>query len=603
MSLLFGTSLHAAPVDKKDFLPIDKKTIEALQDDYDFSAEEITDFVEALNEMSFFPDHKNPSETKEIEDRKIQKTFYAAPFLAPNQDRETVGAEAFATWAITVIDETDRVAESFNYDLNKFFELTKEKKALSKQIENIVEDIADPNTSPDTVENLKDLKKALQTRLASLDRDLRKIVDAGAEEFATLGGLQSQIVDRLTYQFSRLGIAPTPEISTMLDSNVPRQVMRGIAELRATAANGQFGLRQVILESGLDEGHKEVFAIYRQLRPDVTVKGLGLKKLYVKPSAQISKNSLKPSVTMIRDVNRSSESPKLRGECGGSRSCSVVVEYTEIGARTGALAKMGAVVLPVTFVGDARVSIPDFKGKFDCKFKNGWWAKGRADVKDGAIIYDGDTYNKIKYGSDNLQEYCDINITEGGMDSAAWHILHDLEKFYQQMYNERVQRSEFNKSQYEAYVRSEIDRHANQSQNNGKTDYLTVVMDWARGSIGGWQALAVGIVSEARDFYWHTRIEDTSSIDTVEIHKTVSYSNVTNLVEFGFDGFPITCRKRLAGAIDSSIVACSTRMSKDPDTETGIENQVCDEDDPFSDCQENADDSTHTNDDGFEDIF
>ena len=602
LSLVFGFAAQAAPVDQRVHLPIDKKTVERLQDDYDFSTEEVGNFIKVLNDMTFFADHENPESIEGLKDRSKNKIFYAAPFLSPNEARETVGGEEFATWAITVIDEADEVAKSFNYDLTLFFELTKEKDDAKKQIKDVNKSLADQGLKESDRANLSGLKVALEQQVESLDKKLKKIVNAGADEFSTLDNLQTQIVDRLTYQFSRLGIAPTGETTTLLDSSESRKVMRGIAQLRASAAQGQFGLRQVVLESGLDEAHKEVFAKYRLLRPDVTVKSLGVKKLFVKASAQISKDSVKPSVAMIRDVNRSSQSDKGRGECGGSRSCSVVVEYTEIGARSGALAKQGAVVLPVTFTGDARVSVPNFDGRFDCNFTNGWWAKGRADVKDGAIIYDGDVYNKIKYGSSNIQQYCDINITEGGMDSAAWHILHDLEKFYQKMYNERVQRSELNKAAYETYVRSELDRHANQSQSD-KTDYMGSVLGWARGLIGGWQTLAVGLVSEARNFYWHTRIEDTSSIDTVKIKKRVNYDNVTNVVEYGFDGFPVTCRKKIAGSLESSIVACSSQMAANPNTELGAEEEVCDSDDSFEECSEELAESTETNDDGFEDIF
>lgn len=596
-SALLASSALSAPMTSLEKLPVDEATINALKDK-GYSEKRIENFIIALNELDFYPDHKNPLDTS---NRRQEKLYYSAPYLSPSESRHSVGSETFAKYALEIIDEADNLVATMDFNLKEFQRLTLLRSQKDDLIKKYKKRLLTENDDNQRAA-LNDAIAGLESDIASHTAELKKLTAQGVSEVTDLGPLAKRIVENVVYQFSRLGYAPDEATSKLLNSSNSSEVMRGLALIRSKVANGQYGLKQVVLESGLSKDKVEIFSTYRQIRPDVKFKSMGFTKLYVKPAAQTGKDRNSESeAVMIRDINRSSQSELGRGECGNARSCSVTLEYTNIGARAAMVAQAGSTILPVTFAGDVRVFVPDFSGSFDCKFENGWWAKGRADVKDGGIIYDGDVTNKIKFESVNEQEYCDIDIREGDKDSAAWHILHDLDKYYQNLFSQRTIESKQAKEKYENYVRSEIDRHANQSQNRNKHDYMSYVYGWASGAVSGWATFGVAVVSEARDFYWHTRVEDTSSFDKVEIHKDINYRNVTEMTEFAFDGFAITCRKNDANG--KRIVACSENMLESANTEQGVSDEFCDNDTSVAQCVQDVEDSTEVTEDGFLDIF
>jgi hypothetical protein len=218
-------------------------------------------------------------------------------------------------------------------------------------------------------------------------------------------------------------------------------------------------------------------------------------------------------------------------------------------------------------------------------------------VKDGAIIYDGDVTNTIKF-EDITQPGapCQVTLKQGSMDSAYYHLLMKMYEDFIKLRLERSQRANEERRAYENYAREELAYHARNSQKKSSNWFGDVVGLFTGGNY--LSGLATFVVGEARDFYWHTRVEDTSSSSSFKMDDWFSIKNQTRVVRMSIDGFPLACWKRPDFDTDSVIVACPPSLIPDWDTETSSGEQNCPEDATYEECSD-AVDNAPTDDNGY----
>ncbi len=360
------------------------------------------------------------------------------------------------------------------------------------------------------------------------------------------------------------------------------------------ANNSDFGVRQAVFSNGLTEEQQFYWSLYRQLKPEIIAASLPANAVYVVPTALTSSSAetdseVEPGGTRIVDVNGGSD-----GACGNVNSCVVSIHYNEVGARSASLSSTGIALMEVVFEGDVTVKLPDFHGLVDCDFSNCWEAHGRNDVKDGAIIYDGDVSSRVKFYSKN-EGGCDKEIYEGSEDDANYHIINKIYDDYMDLYLVRVQKSQKDKDAYKKYVRDELNYHARQSQSGNTRDPWYVTMSsWVPSWNGFGLRIATSIFGGARNFYWHTRVEDTASIDLVKLKTTIKTTNVTGKRRFVFDGNPTVCWVKREGDFSPAILAGCPAIVNDKDeadTTTGTEEENCPSGFSFGDCQDAVEDA------------
>lgn len=601
---LMSAPAISAPTQTRSFLPIGEELVKTLKNDHDMSEEDVANFVVELNKIAFYADHKNPSDIKLLDDPNTPKTYYMAPFFQPSAEREVVADLAVATSALNATHAIDHLVQDFSFRLNALRDNKVELESLKLEIKKLQRVIEKERKrpEPDTtmIENLTKQIKEYNDEVKIIKAAIKKIYTNGADEYDRISdGLKEEIVGNFIYGASRLGVSPSDEEMTKLRSKNGITVLGAMAQLRLRITKGQFGLRNVIVESGMTEKQMKILSLYRSIRSDVSIQNLPVNKIYVKTTSQTTNfgDSKKQGFMLIRDANRSSENDQGRGLCGSVSSCNVTIEYTEQGAEQTNATRVNAVFLPIVFVGDAKVSIPDFKGRFDCKFRNGWWAKGRTDVKDGWIIYDGDVYNKIHYTSLDKMENCKVKIEKGDKGSAAATLLMELSKYYQQLFNARTLRSASDMNEYRRKVQKEVDNHAKQSQKN-KGNWVQYSISWARGTMSGWGAVVGTFVTMARNYYWHTRIEDTKVESVVEIHKEFDLQNMVDTIEFAFDGYSAICHKKFPNSLETVAVACAGEVKSSWNNEAENYEDVC-ADLEASRCQERIKRESFENEDGF----
>lgn len=578
-----GTA-KAAPTMSGTNLPIDQQLVDALTAQGK-SQSDIDALFETLGHIQVYDDHANPP-ADQRSNRAKAKIYYSAPYLTASPTRSTVGADQFADAALTVLDNADDLLDSFEFTAKEYLRLLD----LRKKDQSTITDIDNQllgNLDPIKRASLVALRVTVSAEIDSLSQQIIAIQTSGSGGASQLGlDLRHSIANAFVLQMSRLGLTPTTAEQTQLSSDDPTQMVTGLANMRARAAEGQFGLRQVIFEAGFTAPQRTALTTYLALRPDVSTRSLPVQSVIVKPTAQtlIDQNGqyvTRNAVMQIRGVNLGNN-----GACGSTSSCNVLIEYTDVGARAARFAGLGStvpVLVPVTFEADVRVAEPDFVGSIHCDFTTGWTAQGRADVKDGAIIYDGDLSNKIKYDSiDSGFGGCAVTITQGDSDSAFYHTLMDMDQFYRTLHTERQQASKAEKDAYRASIEQQLNDAVAHATNRSTGGWFSDVVSFIGGGsfISG---IATFLIGETRDFYWHTTTLDTHNIDPINVNESYNIHNLTATRRFSFDGFPLVC---YTGQSDGSrlMKACPDAQFDNGDNEESTGDDTCPERDIFGDC-------------------
>lgn len=580
---------RAAPLVERTHLPFSARDVQELKSVHGYTDEQVQEFLGVLERLEVFADHANPS-GEQHHDKSIRKIFYGAPFLTPSAARSVVGGEEYADYALQVIHEIDNLASNFFLRTRELSRVSNLIHTRQTTLGRLDESLRDPRLGQAERARLEAHKEQIQQELAALDQQKQRLMREGAEGASALPlSLRQEVAEDVIFHASRLGVEPTQEEQQDLRHPDAGRMTRGLASLRAHLAQGQFAIRQVIMEAGLTEPQRRMLSLYRQIRPDIDLRSLPITALHVRAVSQTynrwtgdgQQSAVSRGPMMIQAINGQGEG----GPCGGTRSCNVVVEYTSVGALSAKMARTGAVVLPVIFEADMSVAEPDFEGGVDCNFQAGWRSEGRLDVMDGAVVYDGDVYNHLRT-SDTSTGQCRVDIRQGSMDSAMYHTLQRVRDNYIALHTERMQRAYQDRRQYERYLQEELRYHARRSQSR-RGWFGDVVELFASGdTLAG---TAIFLLGEAREFYWHTRIEDTESLSSFRFNEWISIRNTTRQKKIVFSGFPLACWKRASIGMDLTMVACPDSYVPSRDTETSRGEENCPEGASYEQCSDNVD--------------
>jgi hypothetical protein len=572
---------------EQDHLPITPEDYLRLRSTFNMSDDDVREFAHTLATINVYGDHANPKGDAR-NDKSITKVFYAVPYFAPSATRAVVGGDAFATYALTVLDAYDDLLFALNFDAK----LAQQYSAQIRQLERLIEGqralLAAPQTPEERRRTILSTIEAYEQMVADVMTKRNAIISNGA---AGASAIDSSIMQAMQSELSRIGITPTPQESAKLASNSGLDRITALDSMRARASNGQLGFRQAVFDAGLSGNEKVMVQKYLALRPDVQVKGLNVTKVYARAAVQTYLDGhvrrAEPTVYQIRGINAGTDP----GACGGTKSCNVVIEFNESGSRDGKGSQIIGmnVNLPVYFEGVVRnVAQPEFDGEVSCHFLTGWQAKGRADVKDGAIIYDGDVYNNIQYSTISRPDNgCKLTIYKGSQSSAEWAALKAIDEQYTRLLFERQQASNRDMDAYRRDVKAEIQRHANQSQQPSRGSWFSDVIGFVTGGhyfIG----LATWFIGETRDFYWHTRTENTSVLDQVDIYKRYTIGPNTTASELRtFDGSVNVCWAE--GSQPGVPVMRKCPDLDRPTTESEAANDICPDGTSFETCSDIVD--------------
>jgi hypothetical protein len=587
---LVGSQAVAAPVVTPTSLPLDDYDLIAAQD-Y-ITGEELEEFAYFIKGLDVFADHENPSTIAGMSNRSIIKKYYITPYFQALESDGVVGAQEIAEQGLMLLLSTIDLVESFDMNLVRIQEIQENLESKEKALENfydLVEDTDDPELLQTYLELINDIEDAIDELKAEYKALLSESAE-GVED--TPIRLRIEVADQIRLKLAFLGISATSSEEADLASNDPARMVDALTSLiKRTTTAGQFGVRQVVYKSGYTSKERNFISIYRLVRSDVQVNSLSPSTVYAKSTSVSAANDSAFTFNKYVDGARLFLGINLgsKGRCGNTRACNVTMDLSWLGSTMAQTSRSGALVVPVTFEADVSVMRPDFDGQVWCDFETGWQAKGRADVKDGAIIYDGDVYNKIHYEAFENGE-CSYRINEGSAESAAYYAIKNIYDTYMRLKMARGAKARDEKDAYQDYVNRELQWHADNSSN----DYdFWGYRRWTLALGPVWGTVTSFVIGATRSFYWHTRIEDQKTTDKVKFNTRITERNVQETQRISFDGDPIVCWK--GTLMNKYIGACPSEFKEEyeeeADHDVGWNDALCGDDGVSADCLEEAEEA------------
>ncbi len=279
-----------------------------------------------------------------------QPIFYLAPFFTADTRQEIIGGQEIATDLLGYLDDLDALLASFDASQHRIARLEAirgDHLALAARVAAQRDQL--PST---TTQRLLDYAVTSNPAQRELDAVPARITAAMSKlPSALCDDIMAQILKAL----DRLGARLTDDERRLAGKNPLQFMLTVMPGVRAQLANMLLGIRHATFVSGMTAEQVRLLGNYRRVRPDVSIRALPVWVLRVVPLASIADTggdgTFVAAPEMIRGVNAATG-----GICGLQSSCTVILELTELGARSALLSTRGASIMPALFVGDVLVA-------------------------------------------------------------------------------------------------------------------------------------------------------------------------------------------------------------------------------------------------------
>ena len=262
--------------------------------------------------------------------------------------------------------------------------------------------------------------------------------------------------------------------------------------------------------AGFTQKQLEALRAYKtKYMPDITVALLPLENL-----------SFEPLTEMQYDKDLGSQGSKIFTRVKGSGDylgTAIVLDATVAGA-VGLATHLPPFIVPVGIKATYKQQSQPFDAELKCDFTSGYRVKGRADVKDGLVIYDNDITDTIK-AEDVADGGCSLKLFSGDQGSAEYKAFQELEKELNGLHFHRAQLSHAEKKRYYESVQADIQQ--NRKPSGSSKGWLMAGF----AAFGFFPGVIVAGLSYAADFHWHTNIQDVENISKFKYQKRFTVEN------------------------------------------------------------------------------
>lgn len=288
-------------------------------------------------------------------------------------------------------------------------------------------------------------------------------------------------------------------------SDDPDTLVDAISLKLEELSNSYGGFISVNVYGGFTRSQYEALAAYRlKYFPGIKVSLLPIEKLTFFSLTEYQKE-------------HENQSSKLLGQIQGSGDylgAAVVLDATIAGSE-GLAKHLAPFVLPVGIEATFKQQLLPTEAELDCDFSDMFQVQGRADVRDGLVIYDNDITNTIS-PTDSSQGACNIALKSGDSSSAHFAALQALEKKYDEL---RLQRTILTQQEKKAYFQGVLNDIQNNRRQGG--DRYTTIFKWLN-PYSWFEDVAVESLAAASDFHWHTNIQNVKNLSSVKFKKQIS---------------------------------------------------------------------------------
>jgi hypothetical protein len=322
---------QALPRAASESLPLtaaDEQRLLATLGEADFEA------LLSLLFRSFYAEAANKSDSP-------PQLFYAAPYFSPDPQAGAIGEQTIDIAGLALLEAFDILLAQLAVSpilLSRLEIVAREHEKASQRVKLALGAGARMGTQAlDRLQTTNHWAIEAKALTAKLSRNLAQLPESNRKQLVLELG---PISDRVAVK------RPTNVLLT------PEALLEFLTKIRAALAELSYGVRRATFISGFTKAEARLFSAYLDVRPDITVKALVVPKVFVSSVSQASTqvgvlDDRVLGVELIRSVNQASS-----GKCQSQNTCTVVLELTELGARTALLSVFGASLMPVIFSGD-----------------------------------------------------------------------------------------------------------------------------------------------------------------------------------------------------------------------------------------------------------
>lgn len=299
--------------------------------------------------------------------------------------------------------------------------------------------------------------------------------------------------------------------------NNTAELIEAFSDSLASADNSYVGFFSMSVYAGFTQEQLETLSKYKMLVPD--------KKIILMPATDFNFTAL----TDTAKENNQVKSVKMFGDAKGAgdyTGANITFDLTVAGARALGM-YLEPFIVPIAINAATNFQMEPFEAVLKCDFSSGYSVKGRSDIKDGLVIFDNDLTNQIKT-HDQSSGACNVEMISGDRKSAHLTALQELEKVYEGMRVRRITLSEQQKNQYYTGILSDL---SNKQHEERKDDSSSIALISAYANLG-LEGMLVQALSQASNFYWHTRIEDVENLSTVKFEKRIKLQGHETLRQY-----------------------------------------------------------------------
>lgn len=178
-------------------------------------------------------------------------------------------------------------------------------------------------------------------------------------------------------------------------------------------------------------------------------------------------------------------------------------------------------ILPIGIKVTFKQQVIPTKAELNCKFENGFSVEGRADARDGLVIFDNDVTVNLS-STDKNKTACHLDVQSGDVDAAQIKSLQMLEEHLSLM---GLHRTNLTKAEKENYYKNVLEDVQNNRRNNNSNIGAAVVAFVS----SGWGGAVVAAVSEITDFHWHTNIQNVHNFSNLDFNRKISIAGHTTV--------------------------------------------------------------------------
>jgi hypothetical protein len=400
-------------------------------------------------------------------------------------------------------EANQEIKKRAEYDLDKIAQMKVDVLDREQKLEKAHDDLAEALANGNA--ELIALRKKM---LATKEKRLEEIIDRLEEAEATIQNGGSLLPDAFSRAFNHRVVNALAQAGVSIPYNRdddPDEVFYRLEEVVGQFADSYGGYLSVNVYGGFSKAQLKALTQYKtKYMPHVKLSLMPVEKLSFFPLTEWQNEDGKQITTkMFRQINGA----------GGYLGAAIVLD-TSIAGSLSLAQHLAPFILPIGIKATIKQQLKPTEAELICDFSNGYKIEGRADVRDGLVIYDNDITNKMK-SNDVNEGNCHIKYISGDRNSAEFKALEAMRDEFEAL---RIKRTYLSRQEKMAYLNQVMDDiESNRRKVEPKyTRVMRTMNSW------GWRSVVIEGLSRAADFHWHTNIQDVEEFSSVRFTKKIS---------------------------------------------------------------------------------